>query len=166
MKESHKRSRNPAYKTKYRVTNWPQYEQSLRNRGSLTLWISPSAMKVLHSSSVVGNKIISWYSRSPLVFRDWMCDHTGMNQKKCLKSVFCPFHSCSLFGKKGCAYLRRRTSSHSRDKRCLKENLDLFQCYYNFIRPHSALILELRYEHQPNKLDWSVEILVLGISSL
>ena len=24
-----------------------------------------------------------------------------MNQKKCLKSVFCPFPSCSLFGKKG-----------------------------------------------------------------
>ena len=45
MKEAHKRSRNPAYKTKYRVTNWPQYEQSLRNRGSLTLWISPSAIK-------------------------------------------------------------------------------------------------------------------------
>ena len=45
MEESHKRSRNPAYKTTYRVTNWPQYEQSLRNRGLLTLWISPSAMK-------------------------------------------------------------------------------------------------------------------------
>ena len=45
MKESHKRSRNPAYKTKYRVSNWPQYEQSLRNRGTLTLWISPSAIK-------------------------------------------------------------------------------------------------------------------------
>ena len=45
MKESHKRSRNPAYKKKYRVTNWAQYEQSLRNRGSLTLWISPSAIK-------------------------------------------------------------------------------------------------------------------------
>ena len=45
MKESHKRSRNPAYKTKYRVTNWAQYEQSLRNRGNLTLWISPSALK-------------------------------------------------------------------------------------------------------------------------
>ena len=41
MKELHKKSRNP----KYRVTNWGQYEQSLRNRGSLTLWISPSALK-------------------------------------------------------------------------------------------------------------------------
>jgi len=45
MKESYKRSRNPAYKTKYRVTNWAQYEQSLRNRCSLTLWMSPSALK-------------------------------------------------------------------------------------------------------------------------
>ena len=45
MKELHKKSRNPKYKPKYRVTNWAQYEQSLRNRGSLTLWISPSALK-------------------------------------------------------------------------------------------------------------------------
>ena len=45
MKESHKRSRSPAYKTKYRVTNWNEYERSLRNRGNLTLWLSPSAIK-------------------------------------------------------------------------------------------------------------------------
>ena len=45
MKESHKRSRNPAYKKKYRVTNWSEYEKSLRNRGNLTLWLSPSALK-------------------------------------------------------------------------------------------------------------------------
>ena len=45
MKESHKRSRNPAYKKKYRVTNWKEYEKSLCNRGNLTLWISPSAIK-------------------------------------------------------------------------------------------------------------------------
>ena len=45
MKELHKRSRNPKYKKKYRVTNWKEYEQSLCNRGSLTLWISPSVIK-------------------------------------------------------------------------------------------------------------------------
>ena len=45
MKESHKRNRNPAYKKKYRVTNWKEYDKSLRNRGNLTLWISPSAIK-------------------------------------------------------------------------------------------------------------------------
>ena len=45
MKELHKRSRNPKYKKKYKVTNWKEYEQSLCNRGSLTLWISPTVIK-------------------------------------------------------------------------------------------------------------------------
>ena len=45
MKELHKRSRNPKYKKKYKVTNWKEYEQSLCNRGSLTLWISPYVIK-------------------------------------------------------------------------------------------------------------------------
>ena len=45
MKELHKRSRNPKHKPKYRFTNWNQYESSLRNRGSLTLWISPSVIR-------------------------------------------------------------------------------------------------------------------------
>ena len=45
MKESHKRSRNPKYKPKYRVTNWNEYEQSIRNRGNLTLWLSSKAIK-------------------------------------------------------------------------------------------------------------------------
>ena len=45
MKEQHKRSRNPKYKKKYKVTNWKEYERSLRNRGSLTLWVSPSVIR-------------------------------------------------------------------------------------------------------------------------
>ena len=45
MKESHKRSRNPKYKPTYKVKNWSQYEQSLRDRGNGTLWLSPKAIK-------------------------------------------------------------------------------------------------------------------------
>jgi len=45
----------------------------------------------------------------------------------------------NLIIRKGCAYLRRKTPSHARDIRTLEEQLELFQCYYNFIRPHSAL---------------------------
>ena len=45
IKEMHKRIRNTKYKRQYRVASWPQYEQSLRNRGNLTLWLSPSAIK-------------------------------------------------------------------------------------------------------------------------
>ena len=45
----------------------------------------------------------------------------------------------NLIIRQGCAYLRRKTPSHARDIRTLEEQLELFQCYYNFIRPHSAL---------------------------
>ena len=45
MTEAHKRPyRPPKYKTAYRVKNWHEYEQSLRARGDLTLWISPEAI--------------------------------------------------------------------------------------------------------------------------
>lgn len=39
------------------------------------------------------------------------------------------------------AYLQRRSPTHARCKRRLSEDLALIQCYYNFIRPHSALKL-------------------------
>jgi len=41
--------------------------------------------------------------------------------------------------RQGCAYLGRRTACHSRYKDLLVDNLALQMCYYNFIRPHSAL---------------------------
>ena len=45
MTEPHKRAnRHPTYKTAYRVKNWREYEQSLRNRGDITLWISHDAL--------------------------------------------------------------------------------------------------------------------------
>ena len=45
MTESHKRPyRHPEYKTAYRVKNWREYEQSWRDRGDITLWITPEAI--------------------------------------------------------------------------------------------------------------------------
>ncbi len=35
---------HPKYKTKYRVGNWPEYERSLRQRGDVTLWLTPDAI--------------------------------------------------------------------------------------------------------------------------
>ena len=29
---------HPKYKTKYRVENWPEYDQALVRRGDVTLW--------------------------------------------------------------------------------------------------------------------------------
>jgi hypothetical protein len=45
MTEPHKRAkRHPKYTTAYGVTNWCEYDQSLRNRGDITLWISQDAI--------------------------------------------------------------------------------------------------------------------------
>ncbi len=41
--------------------------------------------------------------------------------------------------RQGCTYLGRRTACHSRRKDLLDNNLALQMCYYNFVRPHSAL---------------------------
>jgi transposase len=41
-----KRSKvHPSYKSGYRVTNWPAYDRGLAQRGSLTVWFSPEAIK-------------------------------------------------------------------------------------------------------------------------
>jgi hypothetical protein len=45
MTEPHKQPyRHPKYKTAYRVKNWREYDQSLRDRGDITLWISQDAI--------------------------------------------------------------------------------------------------------------------------
>ena len=45
MTEPHKRAhRHPKYKTAYRVKNWRAYDQALRDRGDITLWISQAAL--------------------------------------------------------------------------------------------------------------------------
>jgi len=35
---------HPKYKTRYRVTNWREYEQGLVQRGDVTVWLSPEAV--------------------------------------------------------------------------------------------------------------------------
>lgn len=45
MPEPHKRAnRHPKYTTTYRVKNWREYEQALRDRGDITLWLSQEAI--------------------------------------------------------------------------------------------------------------------------
>ena len=35
---------HPKYKTKYRVSNWADYDRALVHRGDITLWISEEAI--------------------------------------------------------------------------------------------------------------------------
>jgi len=41
--------------------------------------------------------------------------------------------------RQGSAYLGRRTICQARWKEHLEDHIELFRCYYNFIRPHRAL---------------------------
>jgi IS1 family transposase len=41
--------------------------------------------------------------------------------------------------RQGSAYLNRRSPCHARSRARLVEHLELLRCYYNFMRPHSAL---------------------------
>ncbi|MFT4542821.1 MAG: hypothetical protein ACI835_005290 [Planctomycetota bacterium] len=43
---------HPTYKTKYRVTNWAAYDRALVQRGDITLWITPKAIKVWRAKPV------------------------------------------------------------------------------------------------------------------
>jgi transposase-like protein/IS1 family transposase len=45
----------------------------------------------------------------------------------------------NLVIRQGSAYLTRRGSAHSRSVERLADHLELFRCFYNFIRPHGAL---------------------------
>ena len=44
MADAHKRKRHPKYKTRYRIKNWPVYEEGLKARGDITLWFSEDIM--------------------------------------------------------------------------------------------------------------------------
>jgi hypothetical protein len=35
-------------RARYRVTNWPEYDRALQQRGSLTVWVTPEALAAWH----------------------------------------------------------------------------------------------------------------------
>jgi hypothetical protein len=45
----------------------------------------------------------------------------------------------NLVIRQGLAYLGRKTAAHARSVSQLTAHLELFRCFYNFVRPHSAL---------------------------
>ena len=49
--EAHKRNRNPDYKPEYKGVNWSEYENNLKNRGNICLWISEDTIKNWRSTA-------------------------------------------------------------------------------------------------------------------
>jgi len=62
---------------------------------------------------------------------------TRSEDSETLNTSFVERHNLSI--RRGCAYLHRRTPAHARRDDRLDQQLDLYRCYYNFVRPHMAL---------------------------
>ena len=54
--------------------------------------------------------------------------------------------------RQGSAYLGRRTICQARWKQGLEDHIELFRCFYNFIRPHRALKFGREFRTQPGRL--------------
>jgi len=54
-----------------------------------------------------------------------------------LNTAFVERHNLTI--RQGSAYLQRKSSGHARQEENLAGHLHMFQCYYNFIRPHMGL---------------------------
>ena len=63
-----KRTQRKYVKKAYRVRNWREYEAGLRNRGSLTVWISLTAIKAefWHRTGCIGTTRNDSWSRSEM----------------------------------------------------------------------------------------------------
>ncbi|MFT5154758.1 MAG: hypothetical protein ACI841_004766, partial [Planctomycetota bacterium] len=53
---------HPNFKTKYRVTNWANYDRALVQRGDITLWITPEAINAWSAKPVAGRGAPRRYS--------------------------------------------------------------------------------------------------------
>ena len=41
-------------KMKYKVTNWPEYNEALRRRGDITIWVSDDTIEAWHPEKIPG----------------------------------------------------------------------------------------------------------------
>src|SRR5919199_1071722 len=44
----HEARRHKIPRARYKVTNWPEYDRALQQRGSLTIWVTPEALAAWH----------------------------------------------------------------------------------------------------------------------
>ena len=55
---------HPKYKTRYRVTNWREYEQGLVERGDVTIWLSPEAIDTFLGLGMPLSYVFLWPHQS------------------------------------------------------------------------------------------------------
>jgi transposase-like protein/IS1 family transposase len=77
--------------------------------------------------------------RRTLIGDTWRFEETLRDSEDSSKLNTSFVERLNLTIRQGSAYLFRRTICHARWKERLENHLELFRCYYNFVRPHWAL---------------------------
>jgi transposase-like protein/IS1 family transposase len=70
---------------------------------------------------------------------EWRLDDALVESEDSTKLNTAFIERLNLTIRQGCGYLGRRSPCHARKRRTLTDHLELFRCFYNFVRPHSAL---------------------------
>src|SRR5215208_6236411 len=47
-------------RARYRVSNWPEYDRALQQRGSLTVWVTPEALAAWHPPKTGRRHLVAW----------------------------------------------------------------------------------------------------------
>jgi hypothetical protein len=77
--------------------------------------------------------------RRAVINAPWRLEEALGNSEDSSKLNTAFIERLNLTIRQGSAYLFRRTICHARWKERLEDHLELFRCYYNFVRPHRAL---------------------------
>jgi len=78
--------------------------------------------------------------RRAIIGADWRLEKVLADSEDSSKLNTSFIERLNLTIRQGSAYLSRRTICHARWKERLEDHLELIRCYYNFVRPHRALI--------------------------
>src|SRR5262245_45949640 len=85
------------------------------------------------------NDRIAKVERRAVIGTEWRLDERQRKSEDSSKLNTSFIERLNLTIRQGSAYLLRRTICHTRWKERLEDQLELLQCYYNFVRLHRAL---------------------------
>ena len=84
------------------------------------------------------NRVVK-VDRVLVIGSDWQLEEALSRSEDSIRMNTAFVERLNLTLRQGCAYLNRRTPCHARCDERLEDQVELFRCYYNFIRPHRAL---------------------------
>ena len=108
------------------------YEQVMRRA------FGPTAVYVQVDNRYRGNRIVRTKARLVLG-TEWRYEAAARRLEDSSRPNTAFIERLNLLMRHACSYLRRRTPAPMRKPQKLTNAIDILRCFYNFIRPHSAL---------------------------